>query len=57
MKNLRVHHIHYVPKWPSYFRKIRALCVSQMYMVNILTCLFSVRNTINHVMNMFNQAQ
>ena len=35
MKKLRAHHIHHVPKWPSYFCKILALCVSQIYMVYI----------------------
>ena len=34
-----VHHIHHVPKWPFYFCKIWALCVSQIYMVYIsLAC-------------------
>ena len=42
MKKLRVHHIHHMPKWPSYFCKIGALCVSQIYMVYIFTCLLSV---------------
>ena len=41
------HHIHRVPKWPSYFRKIWALCVLQIYMVYIFICLFSACNTIN----------
>ena len=57
MKKLRVHHIHHVPKWPSYFCKIWALCVSQIYMVYIFTCLFSVHNKINlthhNIINMF----
>ena len=47
MLKLRAHHIHHVPKSPSYFCKIWALCVSQIYRVYILTCLFSVFNTIN----------
>ena len=60
MKKLGVHHIHHVPEWPSYFCKIWALYVSQIYKVYIFTCLFSVRNTINlshHELNMFNHAQ
>ena len=45
-------HVHdlctsHVPKWPSYFCKILALCVSQIYIVYIFTCLFNVCNTIN----------
>ena len=47
MKKLRAHHIHHVPKWPSYFCKIWALGVSQIYMVYIFTCLFRVSTTIN----------
>ena len=47
MKKLRAHHIHHVPKWPSYFCKIWVLCVSQIYMAYIFTCVFSVCNTIN----------
>ena len=35
---------HTFAKWPPYFW---ALCVSQIYMVYIFTCLFSVRNKIN----------
>ena len=38
MKKLRTHHIHHVPKWLSYFRKIWTLCVSQIYMVYIFVC-------------------
>ena len=58
IKQLRAHHMHHVPKCPSYFCKIWAFCVSQTYMVYIFTCLFSVCNTIiYHIMNMFNQAQ
>ena len=34
---------------------LSTLCVTDiLYMVYIFTCLFSVRNTINHAMNMFN---
>ena len=47
MTKLCVHHILHAPKWPSYFCNIWALCVSQIYMVYIFICLFSVRNTIN----------
>ena len=47
MKNHCVYHIHHVPKWPSYFCKIWALCVLQLYMVYVLTYLLSVCNTIN----------
>ena len=47
MKKLLAHHIHHVPKWSSYFCKIWVLCVSEIYMVYIVTCLFSVCNTIN----------
>ena len=47
MKKLRAHHIHHVPKWPSYFCKIWALCVSHTYMVYIFTCLFRIFTTIN----------
>ena len=51
------HHRHHVPRWPSYCCKIWVLCVSQIYMVYIFTCLFSVCNTIYHEMDMFNKAQ
>ena len=47
MKKLHAHQTHHVPKWSSYFCKIWALCVSQIYMVYIFTSLFSVCNTIN----------
>ena len=49
VKKLPVHHIHHVhvAKWPSYFCKIWALCVSQIYVVYIFTCLFNVHNEIN----------
>ena len=33
--------------WPSYFCKIWALCVSQIFMVYVFTCVFSVHNTRN----------
>ena len=46
MKKLRAHHIH-VPKSPSYICKIWALCVSQIYMLYLFTCLFRVSTTIN----------
>ena len=47
IKKLCAHHIYHVPKWPSYFCKIWALSVSQIYMVYIFTYLFSVCTTIN----------
>ena len=37
MKKPRVHRIHHVPKWPSYFCKLWVLCVSQIYTVYIFT--------------------
>ena len=32
MKQLRAHHIHHVPKWPSYFMQdLSTLCVADIY--------------------------
>ena len=47
MKQLHAHHIHHVRKWPSYFWKIWALGVWQIYMIYIFSCLFIVCNTRN----------
>ena len=44
---VRETHIHHWPKWPSYYCKVWALCVSKIYMVYVFSCLLSARNKIN----------